>query len=77
MKKMNYRIAAAMALLVAAVTSGCFGFGGFSLGIFSVPVPVSPYFQGAYEDMSFENDRYNQVVGIWRFLSRMVAPVGA
>ena len=61
MKKTNFRIAAALVLLAAAATSGCFGFGGFSLGIFSVPVPVSPYFQGAYEDMSFENARYDQV----------------
>ena len=61
MKKMNFRIAACLTLLAAAVASGCFGFGGFTLGIFSVPVPVSPYFQGAYEDMAFEQDRYNQV----------------
>ena len=61
MKKMNFRIAACLTLLAAAVTSGCFGFGGFTLGIFSVPVPVSPYFQGAYEDMAFEQDRYSQV----------------
>ncbi len=61
MKKMNFRIAACLTLLAAAITSGCFGFGGFNLGIFSVPVPVSPYFQGAYEDMAFEQDRYSQV----------------
>ena len=32
MKKMNFRIAACLTLLAAAVTSGCFGFGGFTLG---------------------------------------------
>jgi hypothetical protein len=62
MKKMNLRIAACMTLFAAAIASGCFGLaGGFSLGIFGVPVPVSPYFQGAYEDMAFEKDRYGQV----------------
>ncbi len=61
MKKMNFKIAACLTLFAAAVTSGCFGLGGLSVGIFGVPVPVSPYFQGAYEDMAFEKDRYGQV----------------
>ena len=61
---MNYRIVACLTLLAAAVASGCFGFGGFSLGIFSVPVPVSPYFQGAYEDMAFEKGRMYVDLGL-------------
>ncbi|MDO4588082.1 MAG: hypothetical protein Q4C95_12440 [Planctomycetia bacterium] len=61
MRKMNFRFAVCLALLAAALSGGCIGVPGPSLGIFSVPIPVSPYFQGAYEDMAFEKDRYSQV----------------
>src|SRR4051795_144846 len=44
--------------------TGCFwGFtvGGPSLGIASVPVPVSPYFQKQKEDKYWEHERYERV----------------
>lgn len=62
MKKIKFRTVSCLALLLlAAVSLGCVGIPGPGLGVFSIPVPVSPYFQGAYEDMAFEKDRYSQV----------------
>ena len=62
MKKMKLRTVSCLILLLVAVVSlGCIGIPGPGLGIFSIPVPVSPYFQGAYEDMAFEKDRYSQI----------------
>ena len=45
-------------------TTGCFwGFteGGPSLGILSVPIPVSPFFQDEKEDKYWEHERYERV----------------
>jgi hypothetical protein len=45
-------------------TTGCFwGFttGGPSLGILSVPIPISPYFQDQKEDEYWEHERYDRV----------------
>src|SRR6476619_7443403 len=45
-------------------TTGCFwGFtvGGPSLGIASVPIPVSPFFQDEKEDKYWEHERYERV----------------
>ncbi len=45
-------------------TTGCFwGFttGGPSLGILSVPIPISPYFQNKKEDQYWEHERYDRV----------------
>jgi hypothetical protein len=62
MKKMSFRLVSCGYLAAALLfVSGCIGVPGPSLGIFSIPVPVSPYFQGAYEDMAFEKDRYQQI----------------
>lgn len=52
------------AALVCAVlfTTGCtFCTVGPSLGIFSVPVPVSPYFQQHEEDLAWYKERYKDV----------------
>ena len=56
---------ALMGLTLLALTStGCF-WGlptqGPSLGIFSVPIPVSPYFQDQKEDEAWEKERYRRV----------------
>ncbi len=62
MRKFSIRLVSCGFLASALLfVSGCIGIPGPSLGIFSIPVPVSPYFQGAYEDMAFEKDRYGQV----------------
>ena len=62
MTKKNFRVVTSLTLLVAAATlAGCVGIPGFGVGWLSIPIPVSPYFQGAYEDMAFEKDRYSQV----------------
>ncbi len=56
----------AVLLLVAAslMTTGC-GWGwttfGPSVGILSVPVPVSPFFQDQHEDEFWEHKRYERV----------------
>ena len=62
MRKLSFRLVSCGFLASALLfVSGCIGIPGPSLGIFSIPVPVSPYFQGAYEDMAFEKDRYGQI----------------
>ena len=49
-----------LALAVAA-TSGCVGVAGPTLGIASIPGPVSPHFQQAAEDRHFEGLRHERV----------------
>ena len=49
-----------LALAVAA-TSGCVGFAGPTLGVLSVPAPVSPHHQQGAEDRAFEKLRYGKV----------------
>lgn len=44
-----------------AVSSGCVGLPGPSLGPASVPIPVPSSLQNAYEDMAWEDERYNKV----------------
>lgn len=47
------------ATLLLCTSSGCMLTSvGPSLGILSIPIPVSPYFQYASEDKAFEDDRY-------------------
>ncbi len=53
-----------MALVMAATavsTTGCFQSIGPSLGIFSVPIPVSPYWQKLQEDKHHIHERYARV----------------
>jgi hypothetical protein len=49
-------------LLVATVAcSGCYGTNqGPALGIFAIPIPVSPYFQDKEEDEYWEKERYDR-----------------
>lgn len=54
------------ALLLALVVSlgqvGCsVGTVGAGLGVASIPVPVSPYFQQGYQDLAWEKERYGKV----------------
>lgn len=58
------KLTVTMMLLVAATTvftSGCFTATGPSLGIFSVPIPVSPYWQKNQEDKFHIQERYARV----------------
>lgn len=51
-------------LLVAAMavlSSGCFSSTGPTLGIFSIPVPVSPQWQKHKEDAHYVKERYGRV----------------
>ncbi|MCL2119591.1 MAG: hypothetical protein FWH27_14340 [Planctomycetaceae bacterium] len=44
-----------------AFSSGCIGLPGPSLGPLSVPIPVPSSLQDEYEDIAFENERYDKV----------------
>ena len=45
-----------------APTTGCFGIStGPSLGIFGLPIPVSPYYQHRQEEKFWEHERYERV----------------
>ncbi|MCH2182332.1 MAG: hypothetical protein MK108_10035 [Mariniblastus sp.] len=46
---------------LAVINSGCFTAIGPTLGIFSIPVPVSPYWQKLQEDKYHINERYARV----------------
>jgi len=63
MKKHILVAASAFTLLFALMSTGCVGVTApaASLGVASIPVPVSPYFQQGYEDLHWENLRYNKV----------------
>ncbi len=50
-----------LAATTAMMTTGCFQVGGPSLGVFSVPLPVSPYFQKIQEDKHHIQERYARV----------------
>jgi hypothetical protein len=45
-----------------AFSSGCVGLPGPSLGPAGIPIPVASYFQDEYEDIAWENERYDKVV---------------
>lgn len=47
--------------VVLTMTSGCFQAVGPSLGIFSLPIPVSPYWQKIKEDEAHVHERYARV----------------
>ncbi len=58
------KLTLALALLVAStavMTTGCFTSTGASLGIFSIPIPVSPYWQKQREDAFYVHERYARV----------------
>ncbi|MDR0870305.1 MAG: hypothetical protein LBN39_05880 [Planctomycetaceae bacterium] len=61
MTKNTFQLGFTGLLLSGLVAStGCFATGP-TLGVASIPVPVSPYFQQGYEDQAFEKERYNKV----------------
>ena len=47
--------------LAALSSSGCAGVAGAQLGIFGVPIPVSPYLQDKKEDEFWVKERYDRV----------------
>lgn len=50
-----------IALGLAIISSvGCAGVAGPNLGVFGVPIPVSPYFQDRKEDEFWEKERYDR-----------------
>ena len=63
MRKQIITAASALSLLIALTSTGCVGVTSpaWSIGVASVPVPVSPYFQQGYEDLHWEDLRYNKV----------------
>ncbi len=49
-------------LIVGACSlTGCVGTLGNNLGIFSVPIPITPYWQKSLEDKNWEHERYERV----------------
>ena len=60
MKKTVFFCVVGLTALFAVASTGCLTYGP-GLGYGSIPVPVSPYFQGAYEDMAYEKERYGKV----------------
>ena len=50
-----------MVLSATVACTGCTNGGGPFLGIFAVPIPVSPYFQDAKEDQFTTHERYARV----------------
>ena len=58
------RLTVTMMLLfatTAVLCSGCFQANGPTLGILSVPIPVSPYWQKNQEDKHYIHERYSRV----------------
>ncbi len=64
MSNRKYHFAVLLLVASTMTTTGC-GWGwatfGPSIGILSVPVPVSPFFQDEQEDKFWEHDRYERV----------------
>jgi len=63
MKKHILVAVSAFTLLFALLSTGCVGVTApaASIGLASVPIPVTPFFQQGYEDLHWENLRYNKV----------------
>jgi hypothetical protein len=58
------KLAVPLAIVVGAISltfSGCFPTIGPGLGLLSIPIPVSPYWQKHYEDEYHVNERYARV----------------
>ena len=51
----------ALAAILSLASTGCIGLkAGAALGIFSIPIPVSPYFQKMKEDKFWNHERYDR-----------------
>lgn len=59
-KKFVFLSVTVLTSIVLMTSSGCMTYGP-TLGIASIPVPVSPYFQQGYEDEAYEKERYRKV----------------
>ena len=59
-KRLTVTLAALIGTL-AVLSSGCFQSLGPTLGIFSIPIPVSPYWQKNFEDEYHVHERYGRV----------------
>ena len=59
-KRLTITFAALLGAL-SILNTGCFQASGPALGIFSIPIPVSPYWQKAYEDDFHVHERYGRV----------------
>lgn len=60
----DHRSKMSLVLIAGAVcltSSGCSGIAGPSLGIFGIPIPVSPLQQQKLEDRFWEHERYERV----------------
>ncbi len=60
-KKFTSSLAIAILGLSSMMVAGCFTSTGPSLGVLSIPIPVSPYFQKAKEDKWHIHERYARV----------------
>ncbi|MEM7456466.1 MAG: hypothetical protein AAF456_19125 [Planctomycetota bacterium] len=60
-KRLTAISAALVVAIMAVVNTGCFSSAGPTLGIFSIPIPVSPYQQKLREDTHHIDERYARV----------------
>jgi len=60
-KNFSKRIAAGFLAIAAITSAGCLATHGVSMGLLSVPVPVSPYHQTKAEDDNWVRERYSKV----------------
>jgi hypothetical protein len=49
-----------LAATMSLASTGCIGVQGASMGIFSIPTPVSPFFQKIAEDKFWNHERYER-----------------
>ncbi len=60
-KRLTAMMMAGLFVGLAVFSTGCFSSSGPTLGIFSVPIPVSPYWQKNQEDKHHIQERYARV----------------
>ena len=62
MQAVRHLLVTSLLAAITIPTTGCFGVGGGpTLGIFGLPVPVSPYYQHRQEEKFWERERYERV----------------
>ena len=59
--KMSGKLSVIVAAVAVVASVGCAGISGPNLGVFGVPVPVSPFFQDKKEDEFWMKERYTRV----------------
>lgn len=60
-RRSAYALAAMMGCSTVLMFAGCFAASGPSLGLLSIPIPVTPYLQKSYEDKFHVHERYGRV----------------